>query len=876
MLLLHAQKHILLLFLMKKTLLLLLFISSFFVAEATHQRAGEITYKAITELKYEFTIVTYTYTPSPADRPELTINWGDGTYDIVPRTQKLNFPNNISRNVYAGAAHIFPGNGTYTISLEDPNRNYGVLNIPNSVNIPFFIQTQLVINPFLGPNNSVELLSPPIDNGCVNNLYMHNPGAYDADGDSLSYQLTACRGLFGAQIPGYLLPNQIVPGDESTFEIDPYTGTITWDKPLMQGEYNIAFLIEEWRNGVKIGHVTRDMQIEIIACDNQPPVLSELSDTCVEAGDTLVFDVSASDPNDDQVVLQALGGPLILDESPATFPIVYGLSPVQSTFTWKTTCAHVQNQPYQVVFTAKDTFNFPQLVDIATVGIKVISPAPENLSATSSGNSIHLSWEKAICEKSIGYELYRREGYFGFNPGVCEWGVPEYTGYEKIATIEGRSDTTFIDDNNNNGLEHGIDYCYIIVAFFADGSVSYASEEICMTLKKDVPIITHVSIENTDVSEGKIYVAWSKPTELDTLLMPPPYKYVILRTDDQNPGTFSRIDSTFSINDTTFTDEGLDTRNRFYKYKIFMYSGNAGNETYIGSTQTAMSMFLKIAPTDQKLILTWNVNVPWSNRRYNIFRFNEATEVFDSIGFSTQPAFSDSNLINGKNYTYFVESVGRYTASGFVNPIINHSQINAGIPVDNEPPCPPILTVSTNCQTVENTLTWINPENCPEDIEKWVIFFTPISNEVFVPLDSVTNNNTYLHSNLTSIAGCYSIIAVDSVGNRSEASNTVCVDVDSCSTYRLPNFFSPNNDEYNQLFKPYEYTSVDHVEMKIFNRWGRIVFKTTDPNINWDGKNMNNNQDCSEGAYFYVCDVFEITLKGLTKRTLTGSITLMR
>ena len=55
------------------------------LAFATHERAGEITYEHIDGLKYKATIVTYTYTPSPANRPELTISWGDGTASIIPR-----------------------------------------------------------------------------------------------------------------------------------------------------------------------------------------------------------------------------------------------------------------------------------------------------------------------------------------------------------------------------------------------------------------------------------------------------------------------------------------------------------------------------------------------------------------------------------------------------------------------------------------------------------------------------------------------------------------------------------------------------------------------------------------------------------------------
>ena len=127
-------------------------------AMATHQRAAEITYKHISGLTYEAKIITYTYTPSPADRPELTLVWGDGSSSILLRTQKINLPDNISLNVYEynpslGATsnrHTYSSPGTYILSMEDPNRNYGVINIPNSVNVPMYVQTVLVINPFLG------------------------------------------------------------------------------------------------------------------------------------------------------------------------------------------------------------------------------------------------------------------------------------------------------------------------------------------------------------------------------------------------------------------------------------------------------------------------------------------------------------------------------------------------------------------------------------------------------------------------------------------------------------------------------------------------------------------------------------------------------
>jgi gliding motility-associated-like protein len=509
----------------------------------------------------------------------------------------------------------------------------------------------------------------------------------------------------------------------------------------------------------------------------------------------------------------------------------------------------------------------------------VISPPPENLSATAVGNSIHLSWEKVVCERAIGYDLYRRSGFYGLNPGPCETGIPEGSGYEKIATIQGVSDTTFIDTNNGMGLVHGIDYCYTVVAWFADGSESYPSQEACATLKKDVPIITNVSVLETSSSQGEIFVGWSKPTDMDTLLFGGPYKYVINRADSENP-QFVEIAENNGINDTLFLDaSGLNTASLKYSYRIDMYSLDVAGGVFIGSTQVARSMFLNITPTDQALELSWNIESPWNNYRYNIYRFNPQSQAFDSIGLSYTPFYVDTNLMNGVEYSYFVESFGNYSAPGLVSPIINLSQINSGIPQDNVPPCPPELSVTTDCQLIQNNLKWVNPPGCPTDLAGYYIYYSALQGDSLVQIDEVTDpmQLEYAHANLPSIAGCYQVAAYDSIGNFSERSNQVCVSIDSCSTYRLPNVFTPNQDPYNQYFRPYpDFTSVERIDMKIFNRWGRIVFETEDPEINWDGKNINNNQDCSEGVYFYVCDVFEIRLEGLSKRTLTGSVTLLR
>jgi hypothetical protein len=70
------------------------------VGFATHQRAGEITYKRLGGLTYEFTVITYTFTPSPADRPEIEVFWGDNSSSIISRQSKTSVGTDISKNVY--------------------------------------------------------------------------------------------------------------------------------------------------------------------------------------------------------------------------------------------------------------------------------------------------------------------------------------------------------------------------------------------------------------------------------------------------------------------------------------------------------------------------------------------------------------------------------------------------------------------------------------------------------------------------------------------------------------------------------------------------------------------------------------------------------
>jgi gliding motility-associated-like protein len=863
-------------------LLLVLLLPVFFPAMvfATHQRAAEITFRHLSKNLYEITLISYTFTPSPANayRDYLTINWGDGTSKEIPRVEETNLPDDITYNKYVGQ-HDFPGASTYTISCEDPNRNGGIINIPNSINTPLYIYSQLTISPFLEPaDNSPVLLVPPVDNACVDQIFYHNPGAYDADGDSLSYRLVPCRGALGQVIPGYTYPSA-----SNSLTLNAVTGDLTWDSPQQQGEYNIAILIEEWRNGLKIGSVLRDMQIIVIACNNHPPVIDSVSDTCVEAGKNLRFPVRAYDPDSNVVTLTGTGGPFVLktdsaylDPTPAA-----GYGHVRALFRWGTNCIHVQLRPYQVFFKAKDDSKPVSLVALKSMKILVVGPAPKNLAASPLGNTIALNWDTYSCPNASGYYIYRKTDSTGYIPNYCETGVPPYLGYTKIDEFAGISRTTYLDDNKGAGLMRGLKYCYMVVAYYPDKAESYASNEGCASLKKDLAVITNASVNSTNTATGSVYVAWSKPTELDTVQIPRPYKYVIARSRQDTPGQFVLVDSLSNMNDTTLTDKLLNTQQYLFTYRIDLYNVTPGNRFLIGSSQAASTIFLEAVPTDKMVKLSWTNEVPWKNHLFVIYRADPGSATFDSVGSSAVPAFNDYPLVNGLNYCYKVKSVGNYSASGFVDPIINFSQETCAVPVDNVPPCPPLLTIDTQCAASTNILSWTKPaDSCPNDIARYYIYFTPTQG-LPVLYDSILNrqDTVYVHKQPNTIVGCYGVVAVDSLGNRSDMSNIICIDITTFTEcrYTLPNVFTPNGDGKNDYFVPFPgYTAVSKVDMKIFDRWGKLVFETQNPDIQWDGNDKTTNQPCSDGTYFFICDVFEFTLNGLSERNIHGSVTILR
>jgi gliding motility-associated-like protein len=835
---------------------------------ATHNRAGEITYVQLSDLTYEITITTFTYTLSFADRPTLNVEWGDNSTSVAPRISMLSLPNLYRRNVYK-ITHTFPGPGIYKIVVQDPNRNLGVKNIPNSVNVVFSISTILTVNPAMGRDNTPVLLNPPYDKAAYHYIFIHNPAAFDPDGDSLSYALTVCTREDGKPIVGYTLP----PATDSIY-VNPVTGDLVWNTPADSGKFNVAMDIIEWRNGKKIGVVERDMQIEVYNTKNKPPINSPLKNYCLQVGDTVDFVFSATDPNNDSISLKATSGIFSITSCPATFtPIDSAAGHSSSRFRWIPCHDAVRSQPYNVIFKSDDHNTDVRLSDIDNMNIKVLGPSPHIINAVPVGKQINLSWANYGTTVIAGFSIYRREGATTFKPDSCTAGLPASLGFAKVGYIDGSQTTGFSDSNSGQGLEYGKEYTYRIVAVYPNGTESKASNEITSTLVSGVPVIKRVTVQSTSSSAGTIYVEWKKPDRLDTIPANGPYEYLIYRATGVSGSDYQQIKSiqTTDLTDTTFTDVSLITQGTGYIYKIELYNNAPGNRFLIGEPAYASSLYLAIAPGDRKAKFTLSRNVPWINTRYDFFRLNNNTMEYDSVGTTNQLEYADQGLENGKEYCYYVRSVGGYLANDMPKNLINLSETICITPVDNEPPCPPSIIVSTQCDSLYNKISWsVTADECNRDIAGFKLYYKLTTDENLSLLTDIADPavHSYKHFPGDVIAGCYAITAYDSVGNESEKSVMVCID--SCNFYEIPNVFTPNGDDINEKLVARTSGLVEKIDFRLFNRNGLLLFKTENPRIEWDGTYKG--RIVSPGVYFYQCDVYERRISGLELFHLTGFV----
>ena len=167
------------------------------------------------------------------------------------------------------------------------------------------------------------------------------------------------------------------------------------------------------------------------------------------------------------------------------------------------------------------------------------------------------------------------------------------------------------------------------------------------------------------------------------------------------------------------------------------------------------------------------------------------------------------------------------------------------------------------CELETATITWTALGN-PSGYNEW------------------TWNNQLLQQNsLTQTlgwdsAGIYVVSAVHWANGCVSDPQSTSITIEQCpeTIFYMPNAFTPDGDEFNQIWQPIITSGIDPsgFELLIFNRWGEIIWESHDISAGWDG--TYNNKPCAEGVYFYMAECTDV--KTAKKFLVQGHLTLLK
>ena len=263
-------------------------------------------------------------------------------------------------------------------------RNCAITTLNNPCNENMYVQATL--NNVAAPSNSSpKFTNIPVAFLCLNQSFTYNHGVIDPNGDSLVYSFitpmtyNTGNNTVGAVTfnPGYSATNPLT--SSPAVNLNSVNGDIRMF-PTSNNEVGVAsILIKEYRNGVQIGSVVRDMQFITKSCNpNLLPTASGINGTGVFSatvcpGSTLTFTVNSADPNAADTIAMNWNNVI----PGGTFNTLGAKTPV-GTFSWTPSLSDARSQPYSFIVTVRDnacptngsqTFSYSILVPLVTATI---------------------------------------------------------------------------------------------------------------------------------------------------------------------------------------------------------------------------------------------------------------------------------------------------------------------------------------------------------------------------------------------------------------------------------------------------------------------------------------------------------------------------
>lgn len=358
---------------MKKLLTILftaVLLTTGYQTRATHLMGGEMTVEHLVGNIHVIHLQAYRDTIGIPFAMTAEFKVYDDNYNLLMTTSVSQLPSSgglMPGYPYGVETYFFhdtivvPGPGIYHVEWVNCCRNAAIINLDNPLAENMFLSTTFTQFAAL-INSTPHFLAPPVTFLPVNQPWQYNSLPFDPDGDSLAWSIDTPLTSRNNYCDGWLTP--AAGSAAGAFTIDPVTGQIDWT-PNALGNFVASILVEEFRNGVKIGEIRRDYQMIVIPDKNKSPEIVNFGEIPVNADgypylrvtalDEINITLNAEDENVDQVEFIAYGEPLLFSSNPANFTTApYNGTGMSGTFSWTPKLSQVNNKPYVLVFRVRD------------------------------------------------------------------------------------------------------------------------------------------------------------------------------------------------------------------------------------------------------------------------------------------------------------------------------------------------------------------------------------------------------------------------------------------------------------------------------------------------------------------------------------------
>lgn len=822
---------------------------------ASHIVGGDFSYRHISGDTYELKLKMYRdcSSQSPFDQT-LTIGIFDKAtntriknitlprsviYPIRYNTSCINpqlrcVETGIFKGQFTMTATQFNNTAGYYVSWERCCRNNIIKNIVSPGNTPMAFYMELP-SPYPGGgglqiNNSPEFTRDPLSYLCINEPFKYDFKTIDVDGDSLRFSIITPLAGGNTSGGGGGNPGPVSvsgPYDDIIWQntYGPSTGkylngapdlaveatkSVIYLVPKQIGVYVISILCEEYRDGVKIGEVRRELQLEVIVCPPRfkPVISTSLTNNTMlfTVGQQSCFDLNGIDGNNTEILkyrVDTAGAYKLLSKGAFFNPAdASGMSALTTKFCWTPICPLDTSDGTFIDFILYDNscpFSQDDTVRVNFQFQSVANAIPK-IKTSLANNILNAEIDKQNCFQILGIDSNAADQITMtarfINTDLFAQGAtfpPIVMGQKNVsAEFCWTPDcTTTIDSNtyleivlaDNSCPKEGTDTLLVKINLLPLANEGPLLQASSLAGSKVDPLGNVAAVINQEVCVAVIGSDFDIDDQIDVYMQNVNYDFLA------NGATFRLIDQVQGEKQYEFC--WTPTCDNLYaagapSVDFLIRDNKCKNEKF----DTLRLTILYELPTN---------NIPAIIRP-------------DSAIYHLSAGYPQTINVTGKDFD--IEDDIILSAE----PLFNVGQ---AITTD--------FTTVSGRDSVSSVFT-IFPDCAATGDQDYPVRFKLLSNKFCNEYDTIYKTVIFKVNPLEPIDRPY-----------------------------IPNAFSPNNDNINDVFKIYfadRTVCPAAFKIQIFDRWGKIMFESEDPSFQWKAEGM------SMGAYVYVVKIGELQFSG--------------